>query len=741
MTHGVRSKRGGQALVPGLFVVAVFSSAGLVFLVEPMIAQLLLPRLGGSPAVWNTSLAFFQAALLLGYGYAHLLQWLGAVRRQMAVHILVLAMAGLVLPLHIPGALGASSTDHPILWLLGVLVLAIGPPFAALSATAPLLQAWFGRLEHDSAQRSDPYALYAASNLGSLLALLAYPFIVQPLMGLGGQRAGWSLAYAGFAILIVALAALLWRAPGVAAAVRPKPGPAAADTSPWRARFTWMLLAAAPASLLLGVTTHITTDVASAPFLWVPPLALYLLTFVIAFQSPPPIPPGVVLLLQAASVAICLMIMPIRSSLWLPLLGVHLTAFFLTALVCHQALAARRPPPEQLTDFYFWMSLGGVVGGSFNAFVAPVLFNAVWEYPLVLVLAGLARPWGLKPGGWITPGLLVVGLASAATVAFPHSPAPIWLQEVLFGVILLAVFVLRDRAPQFVVLLAALSIATETSQVRLSIRESFRSFFGVVQIGEFDSPGLGRLRYMVHGSTLHGAEAEEPALRCLPLVYYAPAGPIGQVVAAKQAAGPVSLGVVGLGTGTTASFVRAGDRIRFFEIDPLVIRLASDPRRFSYLHDCAKGPVSIVIGDARLSLAKAPSNQFDVLLIDAFSSDSVPVHLLTVEAMRTYLRVIKPDGVVILHLTNRNLELAPPAAAVAAAAGGAALAQTYRPPDSIPWFKESTTSVLIVARTPQALAAFRRDPRWKTADPDQVRPWTDDYSNVLGALVGRMMAP
>ena len=199
--------------------------------------------------------------------------------------------------------------------------------------------------------------------------------------------------------------------------------------------------------------------------------------------------------------------------------------------------------------------------------------------------------------------------------------------------------------------------------------------------------------------------------------------------------------MVGLGTGTTASFVRAGDRIRFFEIDPLVVRLASDPRRFGYLHDCARGPVSIVLGDARLSLAKAPSDQFDVLLIDAFSSDSVPVHLLTVEAMRTYLRVIKPDGVVILHLTNRNLELTPPAAAVAAAAGGAALTQTYRPPDSIPWFKESTTSVLIVARTPQALAAFRRDPRWKIADRDQARPWTDDYSNVLGALVGRMMEP
>ena len=741
MTHGVRSKRGGQSLVPALFVVAVFASAGLVFLVEPMIAQLLLPRLGGSAAVWNTSLAFFQTALLLGYGYAHLLQRLGPVRRQMTVHLMVLALAAVVLPLHVPQALGASSTDHPILWLLGVLVLAIGPPFAALSATAPLLQAWFGRMLAGPGGRADPYGLYAASNLGSLLALLAYPFVVQPLTGLGDQRMAWSAAYGGFAVLVLVLAILLWRRPEAVAGARTDSAEIPSVPGVWKERLVWMLLAAAPASLLLGVTTHITTDVASAPFLWVTPLALYLLTFVIAFQTPSPVPPGVVLLLQAVSAAICLMIMPIRSSLWLPLLGVHLTAFFLTALVCHQALAARRPTAARLTDFYFWMSLGGVLGGSFNAFVAPAVFNAVWEYPLVLVLAGLARPWGDRPGGRRALALVAVGLVAAGVVAFPHSPAPIWLQEALFGVILLAAFLLRDRAPLYVLTLAALSISTETSQVRLSIRESFRSFFGVVQIGEFDSPGLGRLRYMVHGSTLHGAEAEAPGLRCLPLVYYAPADPIGQVVLAKQAAqAHVDIGAVGLGTGTTAAYVRPGDRIRFFEIDPLVARLAGDPARFGYLHGCAKGQVDIVLGDARLSLAKAPSDQFDVLLIDAFSSDSVPVHLLTVQAMRTYLRVIKPDGVVILHLTNRNLELTPPAAAVAAAAGAAFLTQTYRPKPSTPQFKESASTVLIAARTPQALDDFRRDPRWKSADPTEARAWTDDYSNVLGALIGRLTA-
>ncbi len=739
MTHGVWSEPARLSAAPLLFVTAVFASAGLVFLVEPMIAQLLLPRLGGSPAVWNTSLAFFQTALLLGYGYAHLLQKLGAIHRQMIAHLMVLVAAGLVLPLHISGLLGASSTDHPVLWLLGVLTLSIGAPFATLSATAPLLQAWFGR----AVSHREPYALYAASNLGSLLALLAYPFVLQPLAGLAAQALAWSLGYGAFILLVVILGAVLWRLPQVAPLARA--GPTAAGQGAlarWRERLAWMLLAAAPSSLLVGVTAHITTDVASAPFLWVLPLALYLLTFVIAFQTTPSVSPAFALVLQASMTPICLLILPIKSSLWLPLLGVHLTAFFLTALICHQALAARRPDVGRLTEFYFWMSLGGVVGGSFNAFVAPVIFNAVWEYPLVLVLAGLARPWERGRPSVPAIALAAVGLVGAALVAWPHSPGPAWLQEGLLGTLILAAFLMRDRAPLFVVLLAVLAVSSEASQARFDIKESLRSFFGVVQIGEFNSQGLGRLRYMVHGSTLHGAQVLDPALRCSPLVYYAPASPIGQVLTERQAARPgLSLGVVGLGTGTTATYVRAADRMRYYEIDPLVARIAEDPARFSYLHGCAKGPVSVVLGDARLSLAREPDGQFDVLLVDAFSSDSVPVHLLTVEALKTYLRVIKPDGVVILHLTNRNLELIAPASAVARAAGAAALVQTYEPPAGLPTFKESSTIVLIAARTPEALAAFRSDPRWRTTDPGTTRPWTDDYSNVLGALIGRMAQP
>jgi hypothetical protein len=727
-----------------LFALAVFSSAALVFLVEPMIAQMLLPRLGGSPAVWNTSLAFFQIALLAGYAYAHLVQRLGQVRRQMGLHLALLAAAALVLPLHIAAAPGQSSTAHPILWLLGVLTLSIGAPFAVLSATAPLLQAWFARTATGEGTKN-PYVLYAASNLGSLLALLAYPFVVQPLLGLRNQAVDWSLGYGAFALLIAALVILSWRAPTSAEPASDRPAEAApAGLALWRERGTWVLLAAAPSSLLLGVTLHITTDVASAPFLWVPPLAIYLLTFVVAFQDPPPLSPGVILALQALIAPICLVLLPIKTSYWLPLLGVHLASFFVTALMCHQALAMRRPPPGRLTEFYLLMSLGGVIGGAFNAFLAPVIFNGVWEYPLVLVLAGLARPWTKGPFGWRNWTILGAGVVCALILARPDqaAPLPAFAMILLFGILVLAAFLLRSRAPAFVLATAALAVASQVALSRYGVSESWRSFFGVVQLGEFESQALGPIRFMVHGSTLHGAQAADPALRCTPMTYYAPADPIGQVFRSVQARSrAVSFGAVGLGAGSVAAYVRPADAMQFFEIDPLVVRIAGDPSRFSFWHGCAKGPVSVTLGDARLSLQQVPDARYDILLVDAFSSDSVPIHLMTVEAMRTYLRVLKPGGVVVMHLSNRNLELTAPAAAIVAAAGASALVQDYKVGPKTPTLAEAGSIVLIAARTPQDLASFARDPRWRPADARRTRPWTDDYSNVLGALIGRVRQP
>lgn len=742
-----------RSLPPALFAATVFASAALVFVVEPMVAKLVLPLLGGSPSVWNTSLAFFQAALLVGYAYAHLLQRLPNIRSQAALHLLLVAAAALVLPLRVHEMFGPPSSEHPTLWLLGVLAVSIGPPFAVLSATAPLVQAWHARTMGAEDGR-EPYVLYAASNLGSLLALLAYPIAIEPTVTLHGQRLGWSLAYAAFAALLAGLAIICARAPAA-----PAPAIDAAQSPPisWRDRLSWLTLAAIPSSLMLGVTTHITTDVASAPFLWVAPLALYLLTFVIAFQARPAISPTLALVLQGAAVAGCAALLPFKATNFLLQLFVHLTAFFLTALICHQALVARRPEPARLTEFYLWMSAGGVVGGAFNAFLAPVIFSNVWEYPIVLTLSCLARPWGDAPmrartwmllfGGAVcgmgTPVLMGLAPHFGATPVVTGQSAGQFLTvaaRVMLAGGAIAAFLMRDRAVLFCALIAVLSIGAQAAANKADTQHSWRSFFGVMRESSANAPALGgQVNFLAHGTTLHGAQAVDPRWRCHPLVYYTPLTPIGQVIQEEERENPaIRIGAVGLGTGSVAAYVRPADRLTFFEIDPLVVRIATDPRYFSYTTQCAKGPVDYVIGDARLTLARQPRGIYDVLLIDAFSSDAVPTHLLTVEAVRGYLTHLKPDGVLILHLSNRNLDLLTPAQAVAHAVGAAALIQRHPYPPNAGARWESAENAVILATTPQALAAFAHDGRWRPIDADAGRPWTDDYTNVPGALWRRL---
>jgi SAM-dependent methyltransferase len=735
-----------------LFALTVFASAALVFLVEPMVAKLVLPRLGGSPSVWNTSLAFFQAALLVGYGYAHALQRVRSLRAQALLHGAGLLLAALALPLRINELIGPPSSDHPTLWLLGVLAVSIGAPFAVLSATAPLVQAWHARVFGEG-EGAEPYVLYAASNLGSLLALLAYPLVVEPGLTLHLQRLGWSTAYFAFILLMASLALVVIRAGGASASVRP----GASSTLPitWRDRLVWVVLAAIPSSLMLGVTTYITTDVASAPFLWVLPLALYLATFVIAFQAKPAIPRDVTLTLQGAAVAACAAILPFTSNSFAIELPIHLAAFFLTALMCHQELVARRPEPSQLTEFYFWMSLGGVVGGSFNAFLAPVIFDNVLEYPLVLAISCLVRPWGEGKVDRFLVAMLILGLVGGLaspvlnTFAAPHIYAkPIvggFTQQdafelgvrVCLGAAVISAFLIRSRGLLFFMVIAVLSMGANAAADRTATTQSWRSFFGVLRQSHTDVPALGGgVRMLSHGTTLHGAQAVDPRWRCNPLVYYATSTPIGQVFLAQQREkAALRIGAVGLGTGSVSAYVRPGDKLTFFEIDPLVIRISSDPAHFSYTTRCAKGDVDYVLGDARLTLAKQPQDLFDILLIDAFSSDAVPTHLLTVEAVRGYLTHLRPDGVLILHLSNRNLELNGPAEAVARAAGGVALRQHFRPTattDRAGW--PSPEDAVIIARSPAGLARFAQDKRWTPTEPGKVRPWTDDYTNLVGAL-------
>lgn len=753
MTDTIETAPAAAARTPPLFVVAVFTSAALVFMVQPMVAKLVLPLLGGSPAVWNTSMAFFQIALLVGYGYAHFLQKIPQVRRQITVHIAALAIAGLTLfPLSISKLAGDPSSNHPALWLLAVLTLSIGLPFAILSATAPLVQAWHARVFRGQGA-SEPYSLYAASNLGSLIALLAYPIVMEPLLTLHSQRWSWSSGYWVFVLILASLAVMVWKRSEVPVG---ESGAAPAKLTPaptWRERIIWIALAAIPSSLMLGVTAHLATDVASAPFLWVAPLALYLVTFIIAFQTKPAIPRWATLTFQAAAVAACAATLQFGSNAIELQIFIHLACFFLTALVCHQAMVARRPDPEHLTEFYLCMSLGGVVGGSFNAFVAPVIFNSVIEYPLVLALSVLARPWGKGRLTTVQIFIVAVGVLSALAAAVAvNQVGPTLTVKLALAATTVSVFMMRDRALLMFALMLTLLMAASAVGDRVDVIRTDRSFFGVLRQSRMIVPRTsptppddlakfsgGEVRLLAHGTTLHGAQAVDPRYHCKPLVYYAAETPIGQVFTASQAARPaLRVGAVGLGTGSVAGYVRPADHLTFFEIDPLVIHISHDSGQFDYTTKCAKGPVDFVLGDARLTLEKQPRDEFDILLIDAFSSDAVPAHLLTVEAVRAYLTHIKPDGVLILHLSNRNLDLNAPAMAVAKAAGGYALLQEHRAPSNSPSMWESAEDALIIARSPEVLAKYAADPRWEPTKPDLVRPWTDDYTNLIGAMLRRM---
>ena len=732
-----------------LFPAAIFASASLVFLVEPMVAKLVLPKLGGSPAVWNASMAFFQAMLLVGYAYAHLLQKIKDLRLQAGIHLVLLAAAAVVLPLRLSPLLGDPNPEAPVRWLLAVLMLSVGAPFAVLSATAPLLQAWFARLHRGEGQgASDPYALYVASNVGSILALLAYPIVVEPLLTLQAQTQIWAGGYAGFAVLAVGLAIVILRTPatwtwtGTLTGAAPARDATAAGAVRWRERGLWVLLAAAPSSLMLGVTTYISTDVAAAPFMWVLPLALYLVTFIIAFQSRPLIGAGPARVAQSLFVPLCLVSMPISQLNWALELVLHAGAFFFTALVCHQALSARRPEAGRLTEFYFFVSLGGVIGGATTAFLAPVVFNLVLEYPLVMVLAVLARPWGgkrLSLEELILIGVAIAAAASLLAVAEVSGVTKLAMLLTLSAGVGAAIL-LRKRALPFAIALAALAMqAVFASGMRGDIY-TVRSFFGVNRVGQGYVAALGgETHTLAHGTTLHGSQALAQAFRCQPTSYYTRLGTIGRTVLSLEASQPnLNLGVVGLGTGAMATYVRPGDRMRFFEIDPAVERIARDPRYFTYISACAKGPVEVTLGDARLTLSHQAGGSYDLLLLDAFTSDAIPTHLLTTEALAEYLALLKPDGVLLLHISNRHLALEAPIAASAAQIGAQALIQNYRPaPGADPVAADS--DVMLVSRSPDVIARFTADPRWRLAHGGGVRAWTDDYTNVIGALFARAM--
>jgi hypothetical protein len=731
-----------------LFTITLFLSSLLLFLIEPMIAKMILPRFGGSPGVWNTSMLFFQAALLAGYGYAHLAtRWLGP-RVQALTHVVVLLLPLLVLPFALPAGI-QSGSGNPAPLVLLILTISVGLPFLTVSAGAPLLQRWFAATDDPHAK--DPYFLYSASNLGSMIALLAYPFLIEPTYRLSEQARLWTYGYYALVPLMAICAIGLWTNRGKAAPVAETAEPeeqAVDDPITAKQRLLWIALAFCPSSLLLGITTYLTSNIAPMPLLWVVPLAIYLATFILAFARKQVLTTRLLgrtlpLLLIPLAFTIILESSDPRIILYLILL--HLLTFFVAAMLCHTELASRRPSSKHLTEFFFYVSLGGVLGGIFNALIAPTVFNSYFEYPLVLAAACFFRPraegWKFSRMDWIYPAAFAAVTVALSFLGRALYPEPTGMRSAItIGIPLLLVFISVDSPIRFGSTLALLFAVTSVMQVSVAghIIEAKRSFFGVHRI-EVYSNEHGLFRVLVHGNTVHGKEnfGDEAGV---PLTYYYPTGPIGEVFATL---GPTrhNVALVGLGIGSLAGYGRPGQKFTYYEIDPGVVALATNPKFFQFVSNC-KAQLEIKLGDARLELAKAPASGYDLIVLDAFSSDSIPMHLLTREAAQMYLTKLMPGGVLAFHISNRYLDLQPVLANEAAALGLRAWIYDDQDIDpNVDGRKAKYASIWVVmARKESDIGELRRhNPGWQPMEADGLMPlWTDDYSNIASLLkIGR----
>jgi hypothetical protein len=717
-----------RTAAPWAFGGAMLLSAALVFSLQPMFAKMVLPRVGGGAAVWTVALVFFQGALLAGYSYAHFITSRFSFRRQIAIHACVLALAAFFLPIAVANGFDAPPESGQGLWLIALFSASVGAPFAAISATAPLLQAWFARTGR--ADANDPYYLYGASNAGSLAALLSFPLLIEPALGAQGQSVAWSAGFAVLGAAILGCAVLVWRtgAQMSAEAHAVEAGPSAS----WRLRGKWALLGLLPSALLVAATTHISTDVASAPLLWVIPLALYLSAFILAFHQRTWIPARVQAIALPALVAISLAT-TLSAGDWRLLSLAVLGALWMGAYVSCRALYDARPEARQLTDFYLWMSLGGVVGGALTALLAPMVFDSVLEWPLALAASLLALPGGqrLSRPMWIIYGACLAITLVAALVAAFGFPAGL-LIPIGLATGLSAILIGRSRA-LMAFACAALILMGAVMQHR-DVVFADRSFYGAVRVMD-DGPW----RRFVHGTTMHGVQSLDPALAHTPTGYYGPLTPIGSAIMALNEAGRADrVAVLGLGAGATACYARAGQHWTYYEIDPLVVQVAQDRRFFTFLSDCAPD-AQIVVGDARLELARQPQGAYDLVLADVFSSDAVPTHLITREAMQLYLDRVDEDGVVLIHVSNRNLAMADVAARAALAAGAVVVQRLYLTETRS--YANFSSEVIAFAKTREALAPLLADPSWRVSAPPPGRAWTDDYSNILDPLVQRIAHP
>lgn len=720
-----------------LFVATIFTGSFLLFLVQPMVARMALPRLGGAPNVWNSAMLVYQALLLAGYGYAH---WLAGqpFRRQATIHLGLLVLAVLWLPIRLAD-LPPPTPGWEALWVPGLLALTIGPVFLLVSAQAPLMQRWFA--SHPAA--GEPWALYAASNLGSFTGLLAYPLLAEPLLSIHAQSWAWTAGYVLLIACIGVAAASRWQVGGALRSAAAEDWSDDGGTIGWRRIVLWLALSAVPSGLMLSTTTHLTTDVFAMPLLWVIPLGLYLLSFVVSFSDKRRVAWAVTVSTPFVMLLAGGMAMASRNtgSMALAVSGVLL--LFLVCVALHARLYDARPDPRRLTLFYFVMSAGGALGGLFTALIAPLVFDWVWEHPLLVLAAAALLPatylFDLRRLPGISAGqrrLTVLALAAFAAFC-------LWqLQEIpfeetsggerglyAFGVAVCGIALVPWR-PVFLLLLLALMLVQggkETIEVTLSGQRQ-RSYFGIYTVRDYPET---KVRMLSHGTTLHGEQSTEPALRRNATTYYGPTSGVGLAFGQAQALfGPgARIGVVGLGAGTLACYHRPGERWRFYEIDPAVLAYSRD-RTFTYLSDCAPN-AEVVLGDARIELAKARSGDLDLLAVDAFSSDAIPLHLLTDEALGVYLDALSPRGLLLIHISNRFIELAPVLAAGARQRGLHAMLREDNPDRS--GMLTGSVWVLLTRDPKQIIAVQARSGghEWRQLPAPTARAWTDDHASVL----------
>lgn len=690
-TLASNSRKSGITLIL-LYGCTIFLSAFLLFQVQPVIGKVLLPWFGGSAAVWSTCLLFFQVVLLLGYLYAHWTSRFLSPRTQALLHIVLLAGSIAVLPITPSADWKPAGSEDPTLLIMVLMSATIGLPYFLLSTTGPLLQAWFAREKPDAV----PYRLFALSNFGSMLGLLSYPILFEPGLTIPEMSIGWSAAYVAFTVLCALLAARGLRA---ARTVRAQADPIAHRRPPASALTLWTVLAACPTILLMGVTSHLTQNVAPVPFLWVLPLALYLISFILCFEGGNwyrrawTLP---VFIVWLALMNIDLIDSIVDDGVWIPI-ALYCSGLFVSCMLCHGELARMKPHPRHLTSFYLMIALGGAIGGTFVAIIAPRLFNDNYELPAAAIATALVIA-------------TLVRRDSAGADATPRHR--LWPKAMAVAVALISI-------------LAVVGTARQNSMHRVLAR----NFYGTLSVDDAVTDG-DRKRRLVHGAILHGTQYLDQVRRRWPTTYYGDNGGAGMAVLATRRPGQAQrVGVIGLGAGTMAAYGRAGDYYRFYEINPLVNWLARS--QFTFLSD-SPAAVETAMGDARLSLEREEPQQFDVLVVDAFSGDAIPVHLLTREAFAVYFRHLRQDGILAVHISNRNLDLAPVVKHAADFYGKQARLVDAEE-DEIRGLN-GPTYILISEDAGVFDADVLRDDAMVVEPEAAIRPWTDDYSSIYTIL-------